>query len=405
MKKTTSSLLSIFVLALISLHTAAQDASNYQLPPKEIADLLLAAPTPSISVDGKAKYMLVMERPSYPLVEELGQAEFKIAGLRLNPNNFSPTRQNYIKGLTIKDITTSKALVIKGMPASIAALSPTWNPSENKIAFYNVSANAVDVYVIDLVTLTCQKINKTAANLILGSSLVWLDDATLIYKVNVNTASALVKKPITPSGPTIQENLGKAAPSVTYQDLIKSPYDEYVFEFLAKSQLVKNKNGVETKAGAPALTNSFSISPDKNYILIRALSKPFSYLVTAGGFASSMQVLDKNGTLVKTIAQLPSSEGTPSGYDNVQNAPRGFEWKDDEAATIVYAVPLDSGFIKKAVPFHDVVMAISAPFTEAPRELFKTVARFSNISWGNETLALVTEVLRTKQRYKVSVYS
>ena len=145
MKKTTSSLLSLFVLALISLHTAAQDASNYQLPPKEIADLLLAAPTPSISVDGKAKYMLVMERPSYPLVEELGQAEFKIAGLRLNPNNFSPTRQNYIKGLTIKDIATSKALVIKGMPASIAALSPTWNPSENKIAFYKVSANAVDV--------------------------------------------------------------------------------------------------------------------------------------------------------------------------------------------------------------------------------------------------------------------
>lgn len=405
MKKITSFILSLFILALISLHTAAQDESNYQLPPKEIADLLLAAPTPSISVDGKAKYMLVMERPSYPLVEELGQAEFKIAGLRLNPNNFSPTRQNYIKGLTIKDIATSKALVIKAMPASIAALSPTWNPSENKIAFYNVSANAVDVYVIDLTTLTCQKINKTAANLILGSSLVWLDDVTLLYKVNVNTASALAKKPITPSGPTIQENLGKAAPSVTYQDLIKSPYDEYVFEFLAKSQLVKNKNGVETKVGAPALTNSFSISPDKNYILTRTLSKPFSYLVTAGGFASTMQVLDKNGTLVKTIAQLPSSEGTPSGYDNVQNAPRGFEWKDDEAATLVYAMPLDSGFIKKAVPFHDAVIAISAPFTEAPRELFKTAARFSNISWGDESLALVTEVLRTKQRYKVSVYS
>ena len=154
MKKVACSILSIFALLMISFQSIAQEATTYQLPPKEIADLLLAAPTPSISVDGKAKYMLVMERPSYPLVEELGQAEFKIAGLRLNPNNFSPTRQNYIKGLTIKDIATSKALVIKGMPASIAALSPTWNPSENKIAFYNVSENAVDVYVIDLATLT-----------------------------------------------------------------------------------------------------------------------------------------------------------------------------------------------------------------------------------------------------------
>ena len=215
MKKITNSLFSVFFLVLISLQTTAQVASNYQLPPKDIADLLLAAPTPSISVDGKAKYMLVMERPSYPMVEELGQAEFKIAGLRLNPNNFSPTRQNYIKGLTIKDVVTNKTLLIKGMPATIAALSPTWNPSENKIAFYNVSANAVNIYVIDLTTLTCQKINKTAANLILGASLVWLDDATIVYKVNTNLASALVKKPITPSGPTIQENLGKTAPSVT----------------------------------------------------------------------------------------------------------------------------------------------------------------------------------------------
>jgi dipeptidyl aminopeptidase/acylaminoacyl peptidase len=405
MKKIIGSIFGFFVLALFSLQALAQEASAYQTPPKEIADLLLAAPTPSISVDGKAKHMLVMERPSYPLVEELGQAEFKIAGLRLNPNNFSPTRQNYIKGMTIKDIASNKVLAIKGLPATIAALSPTWNPSENKIAFYNVTSTAVDVYVIDLSTLTCQKINKTAANLILGASLVWLDDATVMYKVNANTASALAKRPITPKGPTIQENLGKAAPSVTYQDLIKSPYDEYVFEFLAKSQLVKNKNGVETKIGAPALTNSFSISPDKNYILTRTLNKPFSYLVTAYGFASSMQVLDKNGALVKTIAQLPSSEGTASGYDNVQNAPRGFGWKDDEAATIVYAMPLDSGLIKKAVPFHDAIMAIAAPFNEAPKELFKTAARFSNITWGDETLALVTEVLRTKQRYKVSVYN
>ena len=405
MKKVACFILSLVALLMISLQSMAQEATAYQLPPKQIADLLLAPPTPSISVDGKSKHMLIMERPSYPLVEELGQAEFKIAGLRLNPNNFSPTRQSYIKGLTIKEVATGKVLAIKGLPASIAALNPTWNPSENKIAFYNVSENTVDVYVIDLATLTCQKINKTAANLILGGGLVWQDDATLLYKVNVNKANDLAKRPVTPKGPTVQENLGKAAPSVTYQDLIKSPYDEYVFEFLAKSQLVKNKSGVETKIGAPALTNNSSISPDNNYILTRTLNKPISYLVTAGGFASSMQVLDKNGALVKKIVDLPSSEGTASGYDNVQNAPRGFEWKDDEAATIVYAMPLDSGLIKKAVPFHDAVMAIEAPFTEAPRELFKTAARFSNISWGDETLALVTEVLRTKQRYKVSVYN
>ena len=181
MKKIIGSVTGFFILALLSINSFAQDA--YQVPPKEIADLLLAAPTPSISVDGNAKLLLVMERPSYPLVEELGQAEFKIAGLRLNPNNFSPTRQNYIKGMTIKIIASNKVVAIKGMPANLAALNPTWNPAENKIAFYNVSASAVDVYVIDLMTLNCQKINKTSANLILGASLVWLDDATVMCEL------------------------------------------------------------------------------------------------------------------------------------------------------------------------------------------------------------------------------
>ena len=126
MKKIIGSILGFFVLVLLNLQTLAQEASVYQLPPKEIADLLLAPPTPTISVDGKAKHMLILERPSYPLVEELGQAEFKIAGLRLNPNNFSPTRQNYIKGMSIMDITTNKKLAIKGLPANLQALSPTW---------------------------------------------------------------------------------------------------------------------------------------------------------------------------------------------------------------------------------------------------------------------------------------
>uniref|UniRef100_UPI00197E4AC8 hypothetical protein n=1 Tax=Pseudomonas viridiflava TaxID=33069 RepID=UPI00197E4AC8 len=54
----------------ISLNAAAQDAVSYQTPPKEIADLLLAKPTPGVSIDGKAEWILFSERNSYPSVEE-----------------------------------------------------------------------------------------------------------------------------------------------------------------------------------------------------------------------------------------------------------------------------------------------------------------------------------------------
>ena len=83
--------------------------------------------------------------------------------------------------------------------------------------------------------------------------------------------------------------------------------------------------------------------------------------------------MDMTGKVVKQIAELPSSEGTPSGYDNTQNVPRGFDWRDDEPATLVWAKPLDSGLIKKQMEFHDAVYAQSAPFTGEPKELFKTM--------------------------------
>jgi dipeptidyl aminopeptidase/acylaminoacyl peptidase len=395
----------VFCFLWLALAAVAQDASTYQLPPKEIMDLVLAEPTPSISVDSTAGMMLVMGRASYPVVEELGQAEVKLAGLRLNPLNFSATRQNYIKSLKLRNVKTGKDVSIAGLPANLNVLNPSWSPSETKIAFYNVTPNGVDVYVVDVNTATCKKINVVKANLVLGNSITWLDDATVLYKTNVHLASALKQRPITPKGPTIQENLGKVAPSVTYQDLIKSPYDEYVFEFLATTQLVKNTNGKETKIGTPALYGSLSVSPDKKYIMTKTMRKPFSYLVTAGGFTADMNVMSVDGKFTKTIMQLPSSEGTPSGYDNVQNTARAFQWKDDEAATLVYAMPLDSGLIKKQVPFHDAVYALHAPFAGAAKELFKTVGRFSNVVWGNDEVALVTEVLRSKQQYKVSRFS
>lgn len=383
----------------------AQDAVNYQTPPKEIADLLLAKPTPGVSIDSKGEWMLLSERNSYPTVDELGQPEIRIAGLRLNPNNFSPSRQIYINNFLLKNIKANKEYTITGLPANMLAGNVRWNVAENKIAFTNTLANRVDVYIIDVATKTAKKVNQQALNVVLGADLTWFDDNTLLYKTAVAAANAAPKKPITPKGPTVQQNVGKAAPGRTYQDLIKTPYDEQLFEFLATAQLVMNKAGVEIKIGKPAIYSSYTVSPDKKYLLVENIKKPFSYLVPVNGFPSTVSVTDLMGNTFKVFADLPSSETTPSGYDNVQNVPRGFEWKDDEAATIVWCMPLDSGLIKKKVDFHDAVYAHAAPFNAEVKELFKTKMRFRGVNWGNESFAWVTEALTSKQTAKVSRYN
>ncbi len=112
-----------------------------------------------------------------------------------------------------------------------------------------------------------------------------------------------------------------------------------------------------------------------------------------------------NGKSIKQLADLPSAETAPSGNDNVQLAPRGFDWRDDEAATVTWCMPLDSGFIKKNVDFHDAVYALSAPFNTESKLLFKTKMRYRGVSWGNATFALVNEGLTGKQQTQTNRFN
>ncbi|MEO7924974.1 MAG: prolyl oligopeptidase family serine peptidase [Chitinophagaceae bacterium] len=391
-----------FLFLMTSLH--AQDDAGYKLPPKAIADMLLAKPTPGVSVDDKGAWMLFTEANSYPSVEELARPELRIAGMRINPANFAPSRQNFINNLALRNIASGKDYKITGLPATLYAGNISWSPDDKKIAFTNTSGNRVDLYVIDVATQKAMKINKSALNMITGSYL-WYDNTTILYRTATIAPADAPVKPATPAGPTTQENYGKASPRPTFQDLIKNPYDAQLFEFYATSQLVKNINGAETKIGSPAIYYTINISPDRKYMLLRILKKPFSYTVPAGGFPANLVITDMNGKTVKQLAELPSAETAPSGNDNVQLVPRSFDWRDDEPSTVTWCMALDSGFIKKNMDYHDAIFALAAPFNTEPKQLFKTKMRYRSTTWGNATLALVNEGLTGKQQTQTSRFN
>jgi len=395
-------LLLLMLPLLYVLAGSAQDAVDYQVPPKVIMDLALAKPTPTVSVDSKGEWMLLMERNSYPSVEELGQPEVRVAGLRINPANFSLSRQNYINNLYLRNLKSGAEFKIAGLPANLLANAVSWSNDEKKIAFTHTTNARVDLYVIDVATRQAKKINQLPLNTILGSAYTWVSDNTILYKAAIKPPASMPRKPVTPKGPTVQESYGKAAPRPTFQDLIKSPYDEELFAFFATTQLVKNVNGVEVKINAPAIYASVAPSPDKNYLLVRTVTKPFSYAVPANGFASTVTIHDAAGKLVKELVKLPSSETAPAGNDNVQDVMRNISWREDEAATITWCIALDGGLIKNKADYRDAVYQLPAPFNGNPRQLFQTQMRFGGVTWGTPEFALVTEFLRGKQLVRTS---
>ena len=396
----------IFIfLLLVSVTASAQDDGSYKTPPKELAELLLAKPTPSVSFDNKGEWMLLMERSPYPLVEELAQPELRIAGLRINPNNFGPSRVVYISAFQLKNIHTKLPYTIKDLPENLKASSIQWSPDDKKIAFTHTTNHRIDLYVIDISRLTAKKINAAPLSAVQGGAYTWVDNNRLLYKTVPGTARQLPAAPLAPKGPVIQENKGKEVASRTYQDLIKSQYDEELYEYTATSQLALNDFSTERAIGAPGIYRSINVSPDKKYILATTIEKPFSYLVTASGFPHTVVVLDLDGKVVKTLSKNPSMEGAPIGFDDVPEFPFGYEWRADEPSTIVYVQALDKGLGKSKAEYRDAIYAVSAAGTEAPKELFRTKRRLQNIIWGNNETALVYEGMFADRRMRISRYN
>ena len=385
------------LISLLVFFNYCVGQSGYKTPPKEITEMLLAKRPAAVSVDNKGEWMVLMQTNSYAEMEELAAPELRIAGQRINPANFSPSRINLIYEISIREARTQKDFSIIGLPKPLHATGVTWSPDQRSFAFLQVNASSVDLYQVNIATKKAIRINQSPLNMVLNRY-QWVDPTTFLYFTTTQKPTEAPQKAAVPDGPTIQENSGKASPRPTFQDLIKSPYDEQLFSFFATAQLVCNTKGVETKIAGPALYKSASLSPDKKYILTEIITPPFSYSVPAGGFASTLFVMDRKGIHVKEMGAIPSAETAPSGNDNVQPVARGHEWRDDQPATLVWCEPLDSGLIKKQVEYHDAVYALSAPFNGEKTLLFKTKMRYSNTVWGNEGLALVYEGLRSRQQ-------
>src|SRR5438105_7935028 len=106
----------LFALAAFSLW--AQDNLQYQTPPDDIAKLVDAPLTPCVLFSPDKSVMLMLTRSDLPGIEELSRPELRIAGLRINPENFGPSRNNFLIGMKVKKLSEKKDYDIAGLPSN-----------------------------------------------------------------------------------------------------------------------------------------------------------------------------------------------------------------------------------------------------------------------------------------------
>ena len=381
------------LLCLIAAVSFAQDNQGYQRPPEEIAKLVEAPLTPAITLSPDKNLMALLDRSDYPSIEELSRPELRIAGLRINPENFGPSRNNFFIGLKFKSLKDKKEYEVTGLPSPLQFSNFTFSPDSKKAVFLQTFPDRIELWFVDLTTFAARPLSKKKVNATLANNPVaWLSNSNQVIFLAAIDGKALPEKPRVPSTPVIEENLGKKAPSRTYQDLLKNPYDESLFDFHCTSQLYAvSLDGTEKAIGNAGVFVSQSPSPDGQLILTRVAHRPYSYLVPVNLFPQNVQVLDLNGTIVKKVTDIPLGDNIPVGFSSAIKGPRNHAWRADQPATIYWAEAQDGGDPKVKTDTRDKIFQFIAPFSGQPQELIALPLRYAGITWGNDKLALVNE--------------
>jgi dipeptidyl aminopeptidase/acylaminoacyl peptidase len=386
--------LSLLVLALAAPFLAAQEP--YKLPPQNVLDILNAPPTPRVTLSPDREVMLLVESESMPTIAYISQPLLRIAGLRITPANNSRQVLTFATGLALKAIKTGLERKID-LPAGIKFSGASWSDDGKWIVFARYVDTGVELWIVDAATGKAKALTPPRLNMVTGD-ISWMPgNKQILCSMVPEGRGPAPLEPRVPIGPTVQVSGGKQTKVQTMQDLLKSPYDEALFDYYATAQLVEVDiaTGQAKPIGKPGIYTSAEPSPDGAYLLIERLKRPYSYSVAANDFARSNEVWDRAGNPVKTIADLPPAEDVP--LNGVPLGPRSVGWQVLKPATLIWTEALDGGDTEKAVPFHDRVVTLPAPFSGEPREVFKSENRFGGLTWfGTPGLAVASEFNRRK---------
>ncbi len=382
--------------AIVAPESAPQITSTrtWREPRAEVRELVEARPTPSATIDPTGTRVLVTRQAAMPSIASVARPFASLGGLRIDEARAALRRVRTLDEITTVVIATGEETTIVA-PNTSAVTTASWSPDGTRVAWLAVRDDGV--------ALWSAKPDGTEARAIadvldvLTSPYQFAGEELLVVLPH-RGAEPAPRDGGVPTGPVVEDATGERARNRTYQDLLTSAHDEARFEFYATGRLAwANPDGSPARAvGAPGMFTDLSASPDGRYVLVERVRRPFSYVVPLERFGRVVEVWDRAGNVIATIADQEPAEAIP--MDGVRTGPRQVEWLATAPASLVWFDALDDGDPRKAAEHRDRLMRAEAPFSaSAATEVLRLVHRAQAVAMLEDGRALVSEYDRDRR--------
>ncbi len=333
-------------------------------------------PQHSLSPD-QTLLALVTLRRHRPLAD-LARPVTRLAGEQLDANARGRALINPIESLLLKPVAGGVERPVV-LPAGGGFHNLRWSPDGRNLLLQRRTEQGTELWVSAVDQPRLRKLPGLRLNQVLERDLAWVGAAEFIVPTVPDKQGAAPRQDV-PSGPTVQESMGRRSPERTLQNLLQNPVDDALFAHLSTSQLrrVNLATGAHRAIGEPGLYSSLQTVGGGAALLVEQLLRPFSYQVPWSEFATRVALLDSaSGRVLQELGTIKLKQGVPVG--GVITGPRQY-WASPLADGAVYWVEaLDDGDPRKPATHRDRLMRLLPPYTSAPQEAHRTAHRLVNL--------------------------
>jgi dipeptidyl aminopeptidase/acylaminoacyl peptidase len=361
--------------------TAPEMPPDYREPNAAVTALLTAPTPPEPLLHARSGQVALLFREPVITMERLARPRLGLAGFRFDPEAQTSGVNPLISRIEIVSVSAAPDQEpVVWVPAGGAVLDFVhFSPDGRTLSALAISRGPARLVLFD-VTRGEERMLDAPVHAAWGDPCRWVGNDELLCRVVPEDRGA---PPAVHPAPALVEHFSGPVPMRTYQNLLENAYEDKLFEYYFNAGLARiDLSGtVRRVPGLHSLIQNLDPSPDGVYAVVTRIQRPYSRLVPARRFPSSVEVWDLEGGR-RLYASRPSGFGVEGDVEeDLDENPRRATWMpaatNTEAGTLGYIDTSRDAEGKRIYRW----MALAAPFANPPVEVAASSKQIQRFGW------------------------
>jgi dipeptidyl aminopeptidase/acylaminoacyl peptidase len=372
---------------------AAAGSGGYRQPPQDVVAIIAARKPPLISVAPDRRQAILAEPEGFTRLEDLARPAVSVDGRRFDLGSHARRGMVHYSGLTLLALGTGES---RRLPlADNARIGyPQWSPRSDRLAFGVFAPTGVELWHAGTEDMQPVKVEGLRLNTAGGRSFVWMPDGQrILCRLVAAGADGMPRLPLSIPGPIVLEATGSRQPAAM-RAVGRNPHEHQLFNYFMRSQLAiaNTSTGELAPIGVPDLYGDIAPSPDGNFILVTRMTPPGDAPDVGLSPADTLEVWTASGQIVSSLLSSPEAVSTEA------RKRRGFRWQHTASATLQWIEDMFPSDGLRAGTGGERLMVLAAPFSAAPREVFRSEHAITGIDWVDASESAIVHVYDEQER-------